>query len=155
MRVAIGQDSHRFETQPSGKPLILAGVVFEGETPLEANSDGDVILHAVTRAISGITTIDVLGPKTKAFLKQGVTDSKVYLAEALKDLEGTVSHLSISIECKKPRITPRIPEMRASLAKLLNTEERNIGITATSGENLTDVGRGLGISVFAVITVCQ
>ena len=82
-------------------------------------------------------------------------DSKVYLSEALKDLEATISHLSISIECKKPRIPPRIPEMRASLAKMLNTEERNIGITATSGEDLTDVGRGLGINVFAVITVCQ
>ena len=153
MKVAIGQDSHRFDDSNSDKPLILGGVIFEGEQPLLANSDGDVILHAVTRAISGITTVDVLGPKTKEFLKNGITDSRVYLEEGLKDLEGTISHLSISIECKRPRITPRIPEMRRSLAAMLKTDEKNIGITATSGEELTEFGKGNGINVFAVITV--
>ena len=34
-----------------------------------------------------------------------------------------------------------------------DTDERNIGITATSGEGLTEVGKGNGISVFAVLTV--
>lgn len=77
--MAIGQDSHRFDTKGSNKPLVLAGVEFGGEDPLEANSDGDVVLHAVTRAVSGITTVDVIGPKTKAFLAEGVTDSRVYL----------------------------------------------------------------------------
>ena len=148
----IGQDSHRFDTDDAGKPLVLAGVVFEGEDALEANSDGDVVLHAIIRAITGITTVDVLGPKTKVFLEQGVTDSKVYLEEALKDLDGTVVHLSVSIECKKPKIAPRIPEMRSSLASLLETDANNIGITATSGEGLTEVGRGNGIAVFAVLT---
>ncbi|MCR5747855.1 MAG: 2-C-methyl-D-erythritol 2,4-cyclodiphosphate synthase [Lachnospiraceae bacterium] len=154
MRVAIGQDSHRFDVEnKSGKPLILAGVVFENETPFEANSDGDVILHAITRAVSGITTIDILGPKTKQWIKEGKLDSRFYLQEALKDLNGRVAHLSVSVECKKPRLTPKIPEMRRSLAELLHTDEKNIGITATSGEELTDFGRGLGMNVFAVLTV--
>ena len=46
-----------------------------------------------------------------------------------------------------------IPKMRRSLASLLHTDESNIGITATSGEGLTEVGKGNGISVFAVLTV--
>ena len=105
IRTAIGQDSHRFDASGSGKPLVLAGVVFDGEDALEANSDGDVILHAVTRAITGITTVDVIGPRTKEFLAEGITDSRVYLAEGLKDLQGTIVHLSVSIECRRPRIT--------------------------------------------------
>ena len=153
IKTAIGQDSHRFAAEGSGKPLMLAGVEFSGEDPLEANSDGDVVLHAVTRAVSGITTVDVLGPKTKAFLAEGITDSRVYLKEALKDLRGTVAHLSVSIECSRPRIAPWIPEMRRSLSSLLETDETNIGITATSGEGLTEAGRGNGIFVFAVLTV--
>ena len=153
IKSAIGQDSHRFVTGESTKPLILAGVRFDGEDPLEANSDGDVVLHAVTRAVTGITTVDVLGPKTKEFLAEGITDSRVYLEEGLKDLHGTIVHLSISIECKRPKITPRIPEMRSSLASLLKTDEKNIGITATSGEGLTEAGKGNGIFVFAVLTV--
>ena len=153
IKTAIGQDSHRFAAEGSGKPLMLAGVEFSGEDPLEANSDGDVVLHAVTRAVSGITTVDVLGPKTKAFLAEGIADSRVYLKEALKDLRGTVAHLSVSIECSRPRIAPWIPEMRRSLSSLLETDETNIGITATSGEGLTEAGRGNGIFVFAALTV--
>ncbi len=61
MKVSIGQDSHRFETNNINKPLILGGVLFEGEQGMSANSDGDVVLHAVTNAISGITCRNVLG----------------------------------------------------------------------------------------------
>lgn len=153
IKMAIGQDSHRFDTTGTEKPLVLAGVEFSGEAPLEANSDGDVVLHAVIRAITGITTVDVLGPKTKEFLAAGITDSRVYLEEALKDLCGTITHLSVSIECGRPKIAPKIPEMRKSLAALLGTDEHNIGITATSGEGLTEAGKGNAISVLAALTV--
>lgn len=62
MRVSVGQDSHRFDFESIiKKDLILGGVVFEGETQMMANSDGDVILHAITNAISGITCKNVLG----------------------------------------------------------------------------------------------
>ena len=137
------------------KKLILAGVIFEEEVPLLANSDGDVILHAVTNAISGITTKNILGDRTKQLLKDGVTDSKVYLKEALKYLDGKIIHLSISIECKKPKISPKISEMRKSLSNLLGIPENSIGITATSGEELTEFGKGNGINVFACITVSE
>ncbi|MDO5476873.1 MAG: hypothetical protein Q4F43_07160 [Eubacteriales bacterium] len=39
------------------------------------------------------------------------------------------------------------------MASLLKTEEKNIGITATSGEGLTEAGKGNGIFVFALLTV--
>ena len=152
-RVGLGQDTHNFDfSGESQKSLILGGVVFEG-TPLEANSDGDVILHAVTRAISSVTTIQVIGPKTKEFLKAGITDSKIYLREAMKDINGKIIHVSISIECKTPKITPKIPEIQNSLAELLNIKPENVGITATSGEEMNEAARGNGINVFAAVTI--
>lgn len=33
MKVGIGQDSHRFDFEDTGKKLILGGVVFEGAPP--------------------------------------------------------------------------------------------------------------------------
>lgn len=154
MKVAIGQDSHKFDFEnKNNKNLILAGIVFENEIPLLANSDGDVILHAVTNAISGITTRNILGEVTGKLLKEGITDSKVYLKEALKYLDSQIIHLSISIECKSPKISPKIDDMRKSLSSLLSLEENSIGITATSGEGLTEFGKGNGINVFACITV--
>ncbi len=52
MKVSIGQDSHRFDFENKEKKLVLGGVIFENENPMKANSDGDVILHAITNAIS-------------------------------------------------------------------------------------------------------
>lgn len=152
MKAAIGQDSHRFEENP-GKPLVLGGVLFPGVPGLLANSDGDVVLHAVTNAVSGITCVNVLGGPADALCRAGITDSAVYLHKALEPLRGRISHLSISMECARPRITPRIPAMRENIARLLGIAPEAVGITATSGEGLTDFGRGLGISVFCILTV--
>jgi 2-C-methyl-D-erythritol 2,4-cyclodiphosphate synthase len=156
MKVGIGQDSHRFDFKDKKKKLVLAGVVFDGHAPLLGNSDADVVLHSITNAISGVTCVNILGPVSdKMCLVDGITDSRAYLAEALKHLgpDSRIVHLSISVECQTPKITPRIPDMRSSLSKLLNIPENCIGITATTGEGLTQFGQGLGIQVFSCVTV--
>lgn len=83
----------------------------------------------------------------------GIKDSEEYLKSALKYLEDKIIHISISIECKVPKISPKIEEMRRNIARILNINENCVGITATSGEGLTEFGKGNGISVFACITV--
>lgn len=155
MKTGLGQDSHRFDLDnASGKTLLLGGVEFPGEPPLLGNSDADVVLHALTNAVSGITGVNILGKVSDDLcLKQGITDSSVYLREALKHLgKYRIAHISISLECQRPKITPRIPAMRQNIARLFNVYESSVGITATSGEGLTDFGRGLGIQALAVVT---
>jgi len=152
VKVAIGQDSHRFEAQNSDRKLILGGVVFDGP-PLKGNSDADVVLHALTNAVSGITGINILGEiADKMCLQDNIKDSSAYLMEALKYMKGTISHVSFSIECSVPKISPKIPMMKKRIAGLLNIKESDVGITATTGEGLTDFGRGLGIQCFCILT---
>lgn len=151
MKAAIGQDSHRFEESP-GKPLILGGVVFPGEPGLLANSDGDVVLHAITNAVSGITGQNILGKIADEMCRSGITDSAEYLRKALEFMQGRVIHVSLSMECLRPKISPMILEMREHIAGLLGVEPSAIGITATTGEGLTDCGKGLGISVLCILT---
>lgn len=155
MKVGIGQDSHRFDFEGTDKKLVLAAVVFEGEPPLLGNSDADVVLHSITNAISGVTTVNILGSiSDELCLVKGIKDSRVYLREALKYLgEFKIVHLSVSIECLAPKITPRIPEMRKSLSALLHVPGDCIGITATTGEGLTQFGQGQGIHVMSIVTV--
>lgn len=152
MKVAIGQDSHKLK-YGNEKKLILGGIEFEEDCYLEGNSDADVVLHAITNAISGITCKNIIGKIADEMCKNGITDSEEYLKEALKYLENKIIHLSISIECKVPKITPKIDEMRRNIARMLNIDENCVGITATSGEGLTEFGKGNGISVFSCITV--
>jgi len=155
MKVGIGQDSHRFDFDNTEKELILGGVVFEGSLPLKGNSDADVILHSITNAISGVTCVNILGNVSDEMcLKSGITDSKAYLKEAIKHLKDCkIIHVSISVECLTPKITPKIQEIRKSLSSLLDIPEDCVGITATTGEGLTDFGLGKGIQVFSCITV--
>ena len=152
MKVAIGQDSHKLK-YGNEKKLILGGIEFEEDCYLEGNSDADVVLHAITNAISGITCKNIIGKSADEMCKNCITDSEEYLKEALKYLENKIIHLSISIECKVPKITPKIDEMRRNIARMLNIDEKCVGITATSGEGLTEFGKGNGISVFSCITV--
>ena len=51
VRVGIGQDSHRFGDEATGKPLVLGGVRIPGCPGLEANSDGDVVLRTDKRRV--------------------------------------------------------------------------------------------------------
>jgi 2-C-methyl-D-erythritol 2,4-cyclodiphosphate synthase len=155
MKVGVGQDSHRFDFEDTEKKLVLGGVIFDGEPPLKGNSDADVILHSITNAISGVTCVNILGEVSDDLcLNQGITDSSVYLRKAMEALgEHRIVHLSVSIECLKPKISPRIAAIRQNLAALLDIPENCIGITATTGEGLTQFGQGLGIQVFSIVTV--
>jgi 2-C-methyl-D-erythritol 2,4-cyclodiphosphate synthase len=153
VKTGLGQDSHRFDWENHHKKLILAGVEFEGEPPLQGNSDADVVLHALCNAISGITGINILGTISDELCLQGITDSRVYVQTALRHLQQwRICHVSCSIEGKKPKITPQIPAMKNVLAQLLGLEVQDIGITATSGEGLTAFGRGEGIQAICLVT---
>jgi 2-C-methyl-D-erythritol 2,4-cyclodiphosphate synthase len=154
VKTGIGQDSHRFTGPASAKPLRLAGIEVAGSPGLEGNSDADVILHAVTNAISGITGVTIIGGiSDELCLGQGITDSRVYLKRALEDLgEYRLTHLSITVEALRPKLSGHTLPMRRSLAALCGLSENDVTITATTGEQLTGFGRGEGMQAFAVAT---
>ena len=160
-RVGVGVDSHRFispsESQKAKKPLILGGVLISqcGSLALEGNSDADVVIHAITDAISGITGRNIIGEISDKMAQRGQTSSAAYLELAVKDLDERscrIVHVSISIEAARPRLEPHLTAMRKHLSGLLNISISDIGITATSGEGLSAFGKGLGIKAIAVVT---
>ncbi|MCD6323249.1 MAG: 2-C-methyl-D-erythritol 2,4-cyclodiphosphate synthase [Clostridiales bacterium] len=153
MKCAIGHDSHAFY-QHLGKPLILGGVTIMGGQPLKSNSDGDVVLHALTNAISGLTGVNILGKiADEMCIKNGIIDSSKYVIEALKYMgKSEIKHVSFSIECLNPHLESYIHEMRLKIAELLAVDISCIGFTATTGEELTMFGRGKGILCTCIIT---
>lgn len=156
---AIGQDSHRFVTAEGfaahpQRQLVLGGLVLPGERPLDGNSDADVVLHALINAISGVSGVNILGARTDQLcLAEGITDSAVYLQEALATLgQWRLSHISFAVEAKTPRLAGWIGPMKIRLAELTGLQPLDIGLTATSGEGLTAFGRGEGIQAFCQVT---
>ena len=152
-RTGIGQDSHRFLSEGT-KPCVIAGLIFDDVPGFKANSDGDVVFHAICNAISSVSGVIILGDIADKLLeKRGITDSHFYLDEACKSLKGSIEHVAISLEGARPYFLERNIEMRQSIAKALGIELESVGLTATSGERLTDFGRGDGVQCLAIITV--
>lgn len=153
IKTAIGQDSHPFESQNSSRKLILGGVEIEGHRGCAGNSDADVIMHAITNALSGISGVTILGAVTDRLCKTGITDSREYVKRALDTLKGyQLTHISVSLEMKTPRLAPYVEAIKASVADTCGIDIRSVGITATSGEGLTAFGRGEGIQAFVIVT---
>lgn len=153
VKTGLGLDSHRFVEGESDKSFVLGGIVFDDAPALSGNSDADVILHALTDAISGVTGVTVIGVTADKLCKSGVTDSKAYLSVALESLGAwKISHVSIALECLRPKIDPKVSALRESIADLLGVEIADVCITATTGEKLNDVGRGLGIHATVIVT---
>lgn len=153
----IGQDSHRFEEglyDATSNSIMLGGVAIPYERKFFANSDGDVVLHSITNAISGATGVNVLGGAAdKICLEQGIKDSSVYIKEAMKDLgDNQIIHVSMTIECLKPKLKAHIPAMKDRIGELLGIDASRIGITATTGEGLTEFGKGEGVQVFTIMS---
>jgi 2-C-methyl-D-erythritol 2,4-cyclodiphosphate synthase len=156
IRVGLGQDSHAFEPEGTSKPLVLGGVLFPGQPGLLANSDGDVVLHAIFNALSQAIGKRSLGVYADPLHAQGITDSRVYLRVALdmvREAGYTINNVGVSIEARRPKIEPRAIEMKKTLAELMGIDDDQVGITATTGEGLTAFGRGEGIQVLVIVSL--
>ncbi|MBI3900565.1 MAG: 2-C-methyl-D-erythritol 2,4-cyclodiphosphate synthase [Chlamydiia bacterium] len=158
-RTGIGQDSHRFLPPDSSKPCIIGGTIFEETPGLDADSDGDCIYHSICNAITSLTGFPILGGIAKDLCcKDGITDSQVYLEHGLEFLQKKrqkIVHLAITIEGKRPQFEKMIPTMRAKLANVLKICLSQVGITATSGDGLTDFGCGDGVQALCILTTVE
>ncbi|MBS0603692.1 MAG: 2-C-methyl-D-erythritol 2,4-cyclodiphosphate synthase [Verrucomicrobia bacterium] len=157
VRVGIGQDSHRFLSPDSTKPCTIAGLIFEDAPGLLADSDGDVVFHSICNAITSVSGVPILGGLANDLcLKDGITDSQVYLEKALESLGAQrIEHIALSIEGKRPDIRKRIDEMRARIAKIMKIRIDQVGLTAISGDGLTDFGCGDGLQCKCIITTVE
>ncbi|MFA4814921.1 MAG: 2-C-methyl-D-erythritol 2,4-cyclodiphosphate synthase [Candidatus Gracilibacteria bacterium] len=147
MQTFLGEDSHSFGT--SGQ-LTLGGLKVPALPALEANSDGDVILHAIGRALAqacGQNFSEVADPLSLS----GDQDSRDYLEPLLSKVK--IQQVSLSFECARPQIDPITSELKSSLGKILGIQPEQIHLSAHTGEGLTSFGRGEGIRCLALLTV--
>ncbi len=153
-KVGFGQDSHKFSNDKSRK-LVLGGFIFEDEIGLEANSDGDVILHALFNAISSAIGEKSLGAYSDSMcIKEGITNSKEYLRiilEKMKEKNLEINNVSVGLEAGKPKLEKHLDKVKDSLSNILDLGKEKIGITVTSGEGLTEFGKGHGIQCFVYL----
>ena len=153
-RVGIGQDSHRFSEYP--KQLVLGSVAIPDENGLEANSDGDVVLHSLFNALSQSVGGKSLGFYADPLCRKGVKDSSIYLKLALdmvKEKGFKINNIGVMVEAKKPRLEEYEGLIKEKIANLCSIEHNQVSVTVTSGEELTPFGRGEAIQVFSIVSL--
>lgn len=157
-RIGFGQDTHPF-TDDRSKRLMIGGIVFEGHVGFAGNSDGDVVLHALCDAIEQSIGNDSFARYADHMCaEQGITDSAAYVAVAMSNLAASgfeLNNVGVSIECKTPRIMQCVDHMKIRLAQILEIDKKLIGINATSGDHLSEVARGEGVSAHVVVSVIR
>lgn len=154
VKVGYGYDVHQFK---AGRKLFLGGVEFESEEGLLGHSDADVVLHAVMDAVlgaAGLGDIGKLFPDTDPKYKD-IRSTKL-LAEVMKitsEKGWIVGNIDVMLLAERPRISPRVAEMRSQIADGLGISPDQVNIKASTSEGLGFVGRGEGIACHAVATV--
>lgn len=157
VRVGIGQASHRFLSPDSAKPCVIAGLMFEDVPGLSSDSDGDIVFHAICNAITSVSGVAILRSVARDLcLKDGITDSQIYLEKGLETLgKQKVEHVALTIEGKRPSLENWIEQMRAKIAQAMDLEIDQVGLTVISGEGLTDFGCGDGLQCLCVLTTAE
>jgi 2-C-methyl-D-erythritol 2,4-cyclodiphosphate synthase len=154
-RIGMGQDSHRFAADP-GRPLVLGGVRVADAGGLDGNSDADVVLHALCRALEQALGDDAFSRYADAMCARGIADSREYVKVATSRVEAAgyrVNNVGVTIEARTPRIEPLRLAMKQSISTLVGVAPNAVGINATSGEGMTPFGKGEGIQAFAIVSL--
>ena len=153
-RVGNGFDFHKFK---KGKSIKLGGLKIKSKFSLEANSDGDPILHSITDAILGALNEKDIGfhfePDSKTYKN---VNSVIFINKALKLLKnkkGEIINLDLNIICDYPKINPIRDNIRNNLSKILKINKDSINIKATSTEDEGFVNTKKGIACQTMISL--
>jgi 2-C-methyl-D-erythritol 2,4-cyclodiphosphate synthase len=154
LRIGHGYDIHR---TVSGRPLVLGGVRFEADFGLDGHSDADCLTHAICDALLGAAALPDIGhffPNTDPAYKN--IDSQLLLQRVVTELGKlgwSIVNIDASLIAEKPKIYPRLAEMKVSLARSTGLDVAQIGLKATTNEGVDEIGRGLAIAAHAVALI--
>ncbi|GBF53063.1 2-C-methyl-D-erythritol 2,4-cyclodiphosphate synthase [Microcystis sp. 0824] len=156
IRIGNGYDIHRLVT---GRPLILGGVEIAHTVGLLGHSDADVLTHAIMDAMLGALSLGDIGhyfPPTDPQW-QGANSLKLLeqVNQLIIDKGWQINNIDSVIVAEKPKMKPHLNAMRAKLAATLNINPEQVGIKATTNEQLGPVGREEGIAVYAVVLLVK
>ncbi|NCQ84090.1 MAG: 2-C-methyl-D-erythritol 2,4-cyclodiphosphate synthase [Microcystis aeruginosa W13-18] len=156
IRIGNGYDIHQLVT---GRPLILGGVEIAHTVGLLGHSDADVLTHAIMDAMLGALSLGDIGhyfPPTDPQW-QGANSLKLLeqVNQLIIDKGWQINNIDSVIVAEKPKMKSHLSAMRTKLAETLNINPEQVGIKATTNEQLGPVGREEGIAVYAVVLLVK
>ena len=151
-RIGNGYDLHLLA---ENLPFWLGGIKIEHSKGCVAHSDGDTLIHALCDALLGSLALGDIGhhfPDNSAKFK-GI-DSQILLKRSydlIKNRGYKIVNADCTILLQKPKIARYIPQMRETLASVLECDIDQISIKATTTEGADAVGREEAIAAYATV----
>jgi 2-C-methyl-D-erythritol 2,4-cyclodiphosphate synthase len=152
VRVGHGFDAHPLV---EGRPCVLGGVAVPCDAGPLGHSDGDVVLHALADALLGAAAAGDLGTvfgTDRPEWKDAAGEALVRHVRELTD-HPPVGNVDVTILASKPKIAAYRDDMRRNVAALLGIDIDRVSVKASSGNGLSDFGRGLGVAATVVVLV--
>ena len=154
IRVGYGYDVHALA---EGVDFWLGGIKVSHTHGAYGHSDADVLIHVICDALLGAANMRDIGfhfsdkdPQYKGI------DSKILLKRtvALIAEKGyKIGNVDSTICLQQPKINPHIPEMKKVLAEVMELDEEEVSIKATTTEKLGFVGNEEGVAAHAVVLI--
>lgn len=150
-RVGFGYDIHQLS---EGYDLWLGGIKLDHTKGAVGHSDADVLIHAICDAMLGAADLRDIGyhfPDTDPKYKGA--DSKLLLKEVnrlVSEKGYSLGNVDATVCLERPKVNPHIPAIKKTLAGILDCEQGQISIKATTSEKMSFVGTEDGIKAYAV-----
>lgn len=156
IRVGFGYDVHALVPD---RELWLGGIRIEHTVGLLGHSDADVLIHAICDALLGAANMRDIGyhfPDTAGEYKN--IDSKILLRDTMKLLRDAgyeLGNIDATVAAQRPKLNPHIPAMKQTLAAVMQVDEEDISIKATTTEKLGFTGREEGMAAYATVLITR
>lgn len=154
IRVGFGYDVHALVPD---RELWMGGIRIEHTLGLLGHSDADVLIHAICDALLGAANMRDIGyhfPDTAGEYKN--IDSKILLRDTMKLLREAgyeLGNIDATVAAERPKLNPHISAMKQTLAEVMQVDEDDISIKATTTEKLGFTGRQEGIAAYATVLI--
>ncbi len=154
MKTGIGYDVHQLK---EGLPLIIGGVKIESLLGSLGHSDGDGLIHAICDSLLGASGIGDIGTFFPSDNKKWRNaESHLFLSEVNKmvlQAGYNISNIDCTIILQKPNLSKYIVNIKKNIADILNVDQKNISVKATTTDHLGYIGKSKGWSVIAISTI--
>ena len=151
-RVGFGIDFHQLV---EGRDLWIGGVKIPHIKGAKGHSDADVLLHAICDAMLGALALGDIGvhfPDTDQTFKN--IDSKILLKKSFDLIIAKgykVVNVDSSLCLEAPKIKPYVSDMQLAIAKILEVNQDDVSVKATTTEKMGFVGREEGLVAYATV----
>jgi 2-C-methyl-D-erythritol 4-phosphate cytidylyltransferase / 2-C-methyl-D-erythritol 2,4-cyclodiphosphate synthase len=119
----------------------------------EGHSDGDAVLHALADALLGAAAAGDLGSMFGESRPEwrGAASSRFVEEVLVQTGRPKVLNVDVTVVGLRPRLAPYREAIRARIAELLGITVGQVSVKASSGNGLTDFGKGDGVAASVIL----